>query len=276
MTNDHYDYQAEQDKEMKEVYSLHFDKFRLAFVLVLVMFVVSATFFIGMFVGESKDRVYRADQKTSSLDKQELDEAFAGQTPSMQDQIQLPNQEELRGGQSLLSKQKEKQLSPIQEMHLEGSGSSKQKGKETSSQVASSSKKKNKPVSANASKKQKDKSEHNRVIGTSHSKTSKPSPQKTSSGDSSKSFVQRIKDKYPIKEGYQIQVASFKKVAHARKAKKGLAQKGFEGIISAKVTKKGINYRVSVGPGLSMAKLDKRLVQIRRKTNYQNAFIIKM
>jgi hypothetical protein len=25
-----------------------------------------------------------------------------------------------------------------------------------------------------------------------------------------------------------------------------------------------------------MAKLDKRLVQIRRKTNYQNAFIIKM
>lgn len=271
MTNDHYDYQAEKEKDMKEVYSLHFDKFRLALVLVLVLFVVSATFFIGMFVGESSDRVYQAPQSEASVKKQELDKLFSEQSAPVQDQIQLPSQEDSSRGQSLLSQQKEKQLSPIQNLQLEGSESSTQK--ETDSEVASTSKKKTKST---ASKTKQKKSDDSEVIATSRSRVDKQSPKKASRKDSSKSFVQRIKEKYPIKEGYQVQVASFKKVAHARKAKKTLSQKGFDGIISAKVTSKGINYRVSVGAGLSMGKLEKRLVQVRRKTNYQNAFIIKM
>jgi len=82
--------------------------------------------------------------------------------------------------------------------------------------------------------------------------------------------------KYPVKKGYQIQVASFQKVYQAKKIKDKLNKIGIQGNISAKVGKNGILYRVSYGAGKNINQLEKELIKLRQHNEFLNSFIIKM
>ncbi len=262
----HYnDFDADKEAAEKNVYSLHLDNLRLVIVGFAAIIIISGTFFIGLFVGESKEKVYENIGVNSTQTNLNTMTANNAKEPNQnQDlfQVQLPENKDSKSETDLI------QNSSIDS---DKRSNSKQKNKTYLKNNNGSDLPIYEFKKENLVTRPKKNKSSNQVIGTSRKTNNKTTRKKM---DSEKNNAQK---KYPIKRGYQIQLASFQDTKRARKVVAELKKIGYSGHISAKKNETGrIIYRVSVGAGKSMKYLEKNLSTIRKKTPYNSAFIIKM
>lgn len=293
---------------IRSVYSFHFDKRRMIITSGVILMVIIGTFLIGMYIGGTDSHIYDNSSLGFSTNNESLEPE---KNMGFHNEITIPDLDKgfnllrekkgLNGNHpfnpntnlkrsnnklSLAARKRESiEILPLNSKSSLFKRSKSQTGfKKNSKRDDSFSMKTNKgrhkPASAmiRATSLSDDweKNEFEKTEKNSRKRLSQNRLKRKTDRKGSLTSLEKITRKYPVKKGYQIQVASFKKIHKARRIRKKLMQIGIKGNISAKIGKRDIFYRVSFGAGKSLESLEQELVKVRSNRLFEGAFIIRM
>lgn len=283
------------DKNMKKVYSLHFDNGRIALISTVIVAFIMGTFLFGFFIGDSQNKVYNDD--LLSLKGSDIPGASLSENRDFNSL--LSNQKHNEKNSDRLAKDSMDLLSSDSDPIQHKSPSRKNSKIDKESDIFASNKlkpfdlshlksegnvqahlknRKNSHLTKQSNGDSNVRKNNDKVIPVSLKNNKSDLNINVASDPSASSSKEekKLNKRYKVHPGFQIQIASFKKLKQAKTVVRDLKKKGFSGHISAKERKGKTYYRVSIGAGKKMDELEALLKQIRAYSKYESAFIIRM
>lgn len=265
-------FRGDKDKNTKKVYSLHFDASRIALLSIIIMSIIVGTFLFGFFIADGKEKVYNSDLLATGLDnkleiREKKDGLFPGTgdkndvnliPPSNDPHVMKADPKEI----NKIDQDRHSTLTPLDRKDVFSDQRSNHNSVVQSKREGNSQNELNRETIPK-------KDEKNTIVPASLREDHKKSKIQNKRKKSDDLKFQTI-------HGYQIQIASFEKLSSAKKVKAEIKRSGYQSRIVLKRVDGKTNYRVTLGVGKNLPELEKLLEEVRRKTGYSQAFILKM